>query len=267
MENNSESKYNLKTSDYAVLLIVGLFYYIDFLPNFRAIEIRGVQFLYMALLNLIIGVSFFAFPKFVNSDIIGIFKKSLFVKMFIAFLGLSLLSIIASRNAGLVLVVFSQLLVLTIMIFNLCILLYGRLHVFYHICFMIGVFSLVKCFTEITLLFEQLKTGSLRTAITFLKGNTGNINIFSASLNVKMPFLILGIMHFQNWKKWILILSIIFSTIIIYLLDSRATLLALILEVIAIVGFLVWKSADRKKIQLNVIATILPIIIGVSIGV
>ena len=266
MDNTFTASKKLSTADYLVLLLIGMLFYIDFLPTFRAIEVRGTQFLYLSILNLIITASFFYFPEFVNNQIIERLKKSNFIKLYLVFLIFCCLSFLSSRNIGSSFITFSQLCILTITIFNFCLLLFDRKHIFYQICFIIGIFTFVKAISEINVLIQGCKTMTFPQAITTLKGNTGNINIFSASLNLKMPFLILGIIHFSGWKKWVLMLATVLATYIIFILDSRATILALLLESIVIVVFLVWKSADKSKLQSNIIATILPIIFGVVIG-
>ena len=266
MEKTLETKTKLGFVDFVILSTIALFFYIDFIPSFRAIEVRGVQYLYMAIINLLIGGLFFAYPKFINNEIITIFKKSFFVKIYFLFLILCCLSVFSAKNTSLWFISISQILIVTITIFNFCVLLFDKKYLFYHICFLVGIFTLLKSFNEITFLLQQKKVMNFAAAVALLKGNTGNINIFSASLNVKMPFLILGIMHFSNWKKWMLVVSIILSVFIIYILDSRATILALIMESIVIVVFLVWKSSDKKKLQINLLSTIVPIIIGITIG-
>ena len=81
MEKTLETKTKLGFIDYAILLTVGLFFYIDFIPSFRAIDVRCVQYLYMAIINLLIGGLFFVYPKIIKNEIITIFKKSFFVKI------------------------------------------------------------------------------------------------------------------------------------------------------------------------------------------
>jgi O-antigen ligase/tetratricopeptide (TPR) repeat protein len=266
MEKTLTTTRKPSTTDYLVLFLIGLLFYIDFLPTFRAIEVRGTQCLYLSILNFIITASFFCYPKFVNNLIIERFKKSNFIKLYFVFLIFCCLSFLSARNVESSFVTFSQICIITITVFNFCLLLFNRKHIFYKICFIIGFFTFIKAFSEINVLMQSCKSMTFSQAITTLKGNTGNINIFSASLNLKLPFLILGIIHFSGWKKWVLMLSIVLATYIILILDSRATILALLIEIIVIIIYLVWKSTDRSKLQSNIISAIMPIIFGIMIG-
>ncbi len=261
MENIASTKFNL--TDYSILLAVALFFYIDFLPVFGSIDIIGTQYLYVTILNIIIGISLFWFPSAFHSDLYTLLKKSWFCKLYLGFLLLCFLSVFSARNLSLWAVSFSHLIICFITIFNLLLLLKNKLHLLYPIVFLISACLFVKNFTEIRLFFQLIKTKPLADAIGSLKGNTGNINILSATINMKMAFVIIGILHFQNWKKWFLILTLSMSVFIIILLDSRATIVALIIETIFVIIFLIWKSDQKSKIYTNILCIVIPIIIGV----
>ncbi len=255
----------LKTSDYLILGILGLFFYIDFLPAFKSIDIIGTQYLYLTILNLLIGIGLFSFPQFFKTSLFEDLKNSWFCRLYAIFLFLSLLSVFVARNFSLWVVSFTHLMIFMVTIFNLLILLKNRLHLIYSIAFLIAIFIFCKGFTEINLFFTTLKTKPLAEAISILKGNTGNINILSATLNVKMAFLIVGIMHFQNWKKWFMILTLMMSVFIIILLDSRTTIVAIGVETIFIIIFLFWKSKIKTTISANIAFIVFPIVFGVLI--
>lgn len=83
---------------------------------------------------------------------------------------------------------------------------------------------------------------------TFLRGNTGNVNIFSASLLTKIPFIIIGILHYaKSWKKWFLSLSLSLTLICILFVNARASLLTLIFLFIILLAYLVKSQSFTKQ--------------------
>ena len=181
------------------------FLIIDFLPQFRSIEIIGPQYFYLSILNILIGIFIYNNPSIIPQNLISIYKKSYLIKAYLLFLLFCGISLFAARNLSLGIVSITRLIIAFFTLINFSILLYNRLNLIYKIIFFIGISVLIQSFLELYNFVQISKTSSILNALSTLKGNTGNINIFSASLSIKIPFLLIGIFHFTEWKKWLLV--------------------------------------------------------------
>lgn len=241
------------------LLFLILYLLINFLPFFDTIENVSSQYLYLAVINVIIGLYFYYRPLLFSLDTFFLFRKSIIFKMYVLFLFFCGISIIGAGNTSLALVSFSKLLVVFGMFVNITILLHKRQQIIYTLFFLFGISVLVQ---SLTILFDFTKTLDLST----IKGNMGNINILAASLNIKIPFLLLGILHFSNWKRFFLIFAFLTSTIIILLTSSRSAFLGLSAQLIVVLLF--YKSAffNNKQDYFKLLYVIVPFIISIVVA-
>jgi len=238
------------------------FLIIDFLPQFRSIEIIGPQYFYLSILNILIGIFIYNNPSIIPQNLISIYKKSYLIKAYLLFLLFCGISLFAARNLSLGIVSITRLVIGFFTLINFSILLYNRLNLIYKIIFFIGISVLIQSFLELYNFVQISKTSSILNALSNLKGNTGNINIFSASLSIKIPFLLIGIFHFAEWKKWLLVLALLLATILIFLTGSRAAFLSLFFEtIIFILLYLKLNPLNRKNI-LSISYIIIPLIIS-----
>src|SRR5690554_3453496 len=114
------------------------------------------------------------------------------------------------------------------MFLNLTILLYDRFHLIYRVCLVVGIAALVQAMNALTKIDFLAEWSVVARAIAqHMKGNTGNINIFSASLLYKIPFILIGMWHYgEGWRRGILSLSLFVTTSDVLLINARASLLA-----------------------------------------
>lgn len=248
------------------LFFIVAFLSIDFLPTFRSIEIIGTQYLYLALLNTIIGIWFYNNPSIIPQNFISFYKKKLAIKFYLAFLLLCGISLFSARNISLGIVSLISLIIVFFTFINLIILLNNRLNLIYKIAFLIGISVFLRSFVELKEFVQIAKAESIINALNKLKGNTGNINILSASLSIKIPFLFLGIIYFKKWGKWFLVLTLLITTTLLFLSGSRAAYLSLFIEsVLFILIFLKFKSIFNQE-KSNILYLIIPILFSFFIS-
>lgn len=261
-----DSKQDTNYFELITLFFISCFILIDFLPQFRSIEIIGPQYIYLSVLNILIGLYFYKNPEQISIDLIQIFKKSYLIKAYLIFLLLSSASIFVAQNISLGVYSISRLFIGLCTLLNLSILLYKRLNLIYTISLIIGISVFLQSINELYNFIQVAKSESIVDALGHLKGNTGNINIFSASLSIKIPFLLIGIVHFAKQKKWFLILSFLLATTLIFLSGSRSAFLSLTFET-TIFLILYSKIYPSKKIIISTLTTILlPIVFSFLIS-
>lgn len=261
---NKQEEISIKSStsyyDITALLFISLYLLVDFLPLFKSIEIIGPQFLYLSLLNTIIGLFIYKNPSLISEKIVTIYKKSLVLKTYLIFIIICGISIFAARNTSLGIVHFSRLIIVLFTLLNLTVLLYNRLHLIYKIAFIISISVFIQSFGSIYDFILTSKTDSIISALHNLKGNTGNINILASSLSIKIPFLLIGIVHFEKWKKWFLIFTLFLAVTLIFLSGSRATYLSLFIESIVFTLFYLKLNPVNKTTFITLFYIIIPII-------
>ncbi len=252
--------------DFIALSFIVLLLATDFMPLFGSIQVTGPQYLYLAFINIIMGFIFFFNPDLVSSHFITVFKKSYVYKTYLIFLVLCGVTVFTARNFSLAIVNFMQLIIVLSAFTNLSMLLLDRLHLLNKVAFLVAISVFIASFFELQNFIEVSKTHTLLDALNGLKGNTGNINIFAASLTGKIPFLLLGIVSFSRWKKWFLVFTLFLVTLLISLTAARASFIALSVEIV-IFSFVFLKiNLQKKQNYLPILQIVLPILIAFSIA-
>ena len=141
LKNKVETNQTSETNYYdiiSLLFLIGLLL-IDFMPLFGSIEILGPQFIYLSILNSIIGLYIYKNPSIISEKLIWLCKNNLALKAYLVFISLSGLSIFVANNTSLGIVSFSRLIVVLFTLLNLMVLFYNRLHLIYKIAFIVSV--------------------------------------------------------------------------------------------------------------------------------
>jgi O-antigen ligase len=260
VEQNSSIDAKFVTADYIAIFFVVAFLAIDFIPYTSGVDNIGIQYLFLAVVNLIAGIYLFRNPQLISKEYFGLFKKNYAIIAYLIFLILCGLSIFVASHYSLSIISFTQLLITFCLFLNISILLHNRLHLINRIVFIFIILIFLQCVLEIKKLIDVSNSFSLGDAFRQLSGNTGSINIFAASMAIKIPFLLFGIFTYSNFKKWLSILTLFLTALLILLTASRAAFISLSLEVIVFVGLL-FKFHSTFKDTFRLIATIfIPIV-------
>tara|TARA_R110000868_G_scaffold243512_3_gene499520 strand:+ start:11028 stop:13424 length:2397 start_codon:yes stop_codon:yes gene_type:complete len=249
-----------------LLLFIFSFLIIDFLPQFGSIEIIAPQFLYLALINSITGVFLYKNQTLISNGWVAIFKKSNLFKAYIGFLLLCGISMFSANNFSLAIVNFMQITTVFCLFVNLSILLYNNFDLIYKIAFLVGISVVIQSYLALSDFIGTSKTTNLINGLSMLKGNTGNINIFAASLAGKIPFLLLGITYFSKWKKWLLALSLFLAILVIFLTASRASYISLFVETVLFIVVFLKINIQKKPNYVNLISIVFPLLIAFFIA-
>lgn len=256
VDQNSTIDVKFVSADYIAIFFVVVYLAMDFIPFTNGVDNVGIQYLYLAVVNLMTGIYLFRNPQLISNEYFGLFKKSNAIKAYILFLTLCGLSIVVSSHYSLSIISFTQLLIISCLFINISILLHNRLHLINKIAFIFIILIFLQCFFEIKRFIDLANSNSLSTAFNYLTGNTGSINIFAANMATKIPFLLFGIFTFSKFKKWLSVVTLFLSALLILLTASRASFLGLSLEAIVFIIFL-FKIDFIKIDRLKLIATVI----------
>lgn len=249
---------NLNLFDFVTIFyIIGLLL-IDFLPDFGSQDIIAPQYLYICLLNIGIGIFIYKNPMLLSDRIRALFKSNYIFKAYPCFLFLCGISVFAAKNFSLWVVNFSYLVTSFCLFINLVILLFDRKKLFYTVVLIVGFSAFFQTFFQILDFIQISKSGTIENALRTFKGNTGNVNVFAASVNIKIPFILIGIIHFSNWKKWFLYSTFFFSALSIFLTGARSSYIGLLIMIICfIIGYLKIYAPSIKNISNSALLIIL----------
>jgi len=249
-------------SDFLVLVFVISILVIDFLPYFKSMEIINPQFLYLSILNVIIGVYFYFNTSLISYTLFPLLKQSYVTKLYVAFIFFCAVSIFSAKNISLVLTKFTEILIVLCLFINLCVLLKGKLNLLYKIAFIVSIAAFIQSWQQLYNFIIIPKHASVLNLLGEMKGNTGNINILAASLTVKVPFIIFGISHFKNYKKLLLLAALFSATSVIFLTAARTSLLNLFLIFSAYSIFLFREFSFKKSTIIKILYIIIPVAIS-----
>jgi O-antigen ligase/tetratricopeptide (TPR) repeat protein len=255
LKENSTVKTGYVAVDIIAIFFVVAYMAMDFIPYTSGVDNIGIQYLYLAVVNLITGVYLFRNPQLISKEYFGLLKNSYAIRAYLMFLILCGLSIFVSSHFSLSIISFTQLLITFCLFLNISILLHNRLHLINRIAYIFIILIFLQCFFELKHFIELSNSNSLFVALEKLTGNTGSINIFAANMATKIPFLLFGIFTFSKFRKWLSIITLFLAALLILLTASRASFLSLSIEAIVFMVILFKFDSDRK-VKFGLIATI-----------
>ena len=251
---------------YIVLIFIALLLFIDFIPNTSGVLIANAQFLYLSVLNLLIGIYFYVNLKMISTDIIPILRRNYLTLGYLVFLLICGLSVIAAKNTSLVITRITELIIIFCLFLNLTILLKDKLNLLYRIVLIISISAFFQSGLALYKFTQFSRYVSVAEALNTMTGNTGNINILAASLTIKVPFLLLGITYFTGIKKKFLLFILFFVTTAIFLTGARASLLSLGAIIFVYIFYYLKTHSFSKLSLIKSFVLILPIIIALFVS-
>lgn len=261
--NETRGKKNIP--DFIVYIFLAFILFIDFLPHATAIDVLYSQFFYISILNLVFAVYFYL-KKESLSDVTLLFKKSYIFWTYLAFVVISGISFIVARNSTLVLEKFIELIIGFCLFINLSILLRHKLHLIYSIILIVAIAAFFQSGIELYYLKQKTSSSSLVEALSLMAERAGNINILAASLTIKIPFLLIGIVHFKGLKKIFVLISLLFVTTVILLTAARASFINIILINIVFIAFYLKKHSFSKTSLVSCFSFIIPAVLAILIA-
>ena len=259
----NELKGKQSIPNFVALLFIILLLVIDFLPYFESMEIINPQFLYLAVLNLLIGIYFYFNPNFISIEILSVLKKSYVFKIYLVFIFLCGITIFSAKNTSLVLTKFTEIAIVFCLFINLSILLKNKLDIFYKIVFVICIGAFLQSWQQIYNFIIIPRHASIAALLAVMKGNTGNINILAASLAMKVPFILIGINQFTVYKRWFSIFTLFSVTAVIFLTGARAPLISLFMIFSIYSIFIIRENLLTRSSFIKILYFVIPVLIAV----
>jgi len=218
------------------------------IPDFGALDRANTQWLYLSCIPF-----FFLITNFKSL----FFKSSLFKSapliIYCLFIFQVFLSLFYTNNFSISVIDFCRHLTLFFLILVLISVFKKNQFSFYKLSLIISLFLVYESVISLRPLFYYIyKTGDFflstvtKVDIDPFKGLTGNRNIATASTVIKLPFLFYLVFRSKYFLKFIFTTVALLPLLTLFIINSRAALLSLILGVILISFFTV--LYDRKRL-------------------
>lgn len=228
------------------LIIVGLYMAVHFITNMNAIDVMGPQWLYLSLLDIAVVIYIWARKDLYQDVVVTIFKQ-LYTKLYLSLFLLAGLSIFFAMNQVEAWVCFVRFIVTVVAFFNIAVLFFNEHALFRLISRLLALILLIESLQYFGKFFNGISETPLGTLISSLNGNTGNKNIFAASLVIKIPFVLYALYQAKLAERIFHILSLTLGIATIFMASARASYVSLFLVSIIFIAFLILEFRKHKK--------------------
>jgi len=220
---------------------------IVFIPSFGALDKANTQWLYLSVLPILLLITS------LNKFGFNLSKSKIFI-IYLLFFFQILLSLFYTNNFSISIIDFSRHCSILILLFLIIHLFIKENLSFYRLSLIVTFFLLFETLLSLQPLFKfAVNNGFNFSTITSinidgLKGVTGNRNITTASIIIKLPFLIFIIYQSNNFLKYIFSALSFFPVLSLFLINSRAALLSfltIIFIIVLTIAFLHFKKIKR----------------------
>lgn len=214
-----------------------LFLYVmtDFLPKKPIIDIAGIQWFYLSIINFVAIFLLFKTKISEESVVKKYYNLSTVPLLYGVYTVLSALSIFAADNKMEAIWFLSKISIVLSGLIVFSFLSKKTATVFVNFSILVSILLLLQTVSALSDFYKNLNKVEIEKAMLFLNGNAENVNIFAASIILKIPFVLYGIHYFKSYKKIFFITTLFTGVLALFLISSRATLISLV----SIVGFYV----------------------------
>ena len=248
------------------VVFVALYLFVDFVPEEGGIDVMGSQWVFLVVINFLSTGYIFFFSKDHGYEPV---LKRLFSKFmcqaYLAFLVVAGISILFAINKTEALVNYTGVIVAVVAFFNIGVLLTGRLAAFKIIAQIISIILLIQASRTLMTFFNGIDSTQLGALIGNIKGNTGNKNIFAASMAVKLSFVMYCVYSFRSWARAIHIPALILGAIALFFVNARSAYLGLILEAAMFVVFVLLQYFKAKRSN-EILVRAVPVVVSLIVA-
>lgn len=259
----------IKFADYNYLIFIALYLFIDIVPREIIIDTSLQQRLYIDIVNL--AATFYIFKNFAKyrSHAQRFFTNTIPI-LYAGFIFFAVLSMFGSYSPLEGLVDLANYVSNFWILANLFMLLYAARHNMKAVAMLVTITLFYQVSSELFRFYQELGKGPLNELIFSLKWNTGNKNIFAATVVIKLAFAIYSSLRARGFFKVFAYLTVFISILMLFFLSARAAYISMTGIVLLIAfgnSWLYWKEqAQRKRALLESAALILLFALGFALS-
>ncbi|HCL05392.1 MAG TPA: hypothetical protein DHW64_05255 [Chitinophagaceae bacterium] len=249
-------------------IILCLYMAVHFIPTMNAIDVMGPQWLYLSLLDLLVTGYVLARKDLYSGSIQLIFKQ-LFSKLFLGLFILAGISIFFAINQVEAWVCYARFIITIVAFINISALFNKAQYLFKAIARAFSIILLIESVQYFNIFFSSLDSVSLDALIFNLNGNTGNKNIFAASLAIKIPFILYVLYSSKLAERIFHLTALTMGIATLFMASARASYVSLIIISISYIVFLIFqyfRNREAERLLYRIASLILPIIVAYFIS-
>jgi len=254
-------------SNWIPYLSLSLYLLVEFIPNLGSYDTMGPQWLYLSVVDIaIMGYLLYTYQNHYES-VKSLFSSAIFY-ILLAFLLWATLSGTWAFNSTETWVCLVRLFITLVAFANLYILFYGNKQLMKGVSYILAGILLFQSLQSLSFLFSQMGGVAFTEIVLGMRANAGNKNIYAASLMIKIPFAIYGLLSINGYRKIFFLTSFTVGTLVIVLLNSRTTYLSYLIVVALSIAFAVFRilRAKQYRILYKPLTLILPGIIALLVS-
>jgi O-antigen ligase/tetratricopeptide (TPR) repeat protein len=259
--------------DYSLIipfLLTACFLFVDFVPQFRSVDIMGPHWLYLSIINGVTLLYLFTIGRKRLLEQLGAWSQSLLTILVLAFFIIAGFSIFGAINKGESIVVYARFSTTVLMYFNISLLMLGRLPLMSGLAVVVSLILLIQSI-QILGQFNQGITEDqpVDQIISNLRGNSGNKNILAASLAFELSMVIYLLLSIKNWFRIIPALIIIMGLAALVLVNARASFVSVAVQLVIFLTFgILWTIREKRGREGLIIIcwVVVPFLFGVFSG-
>jgi O-antigen ligase len=249
-------------------IILCLYMAVHFIPTMNAIDVMGPQWLYLSLLDLLVTGYVLARKDLYSGSIQLIFNQ-LFSKLFLGLFILAGISIFFAINQVEAWVCYARFIITIVAFINISALFNKAQYLFKAIARAFSIILLIESVQYFNIFFSSLDSVSLDALIFNLNGNTGNKNIFAASLAIKIPFILYVLYSSKLAERIFHLTALTMGIATLFMASARASYVSLIIISISYIVFLIFqyfRNREAERLLYRIASLILPIIVAYFIS-
>lgn len=236
------------------LFIVGLYMAVHFITNINAIDVMGPQWLYLGILDIAVVIYIWIRKDLYRSAIQSILQQ-VYTRLYLALFLLAGLSIFFAMNQTEAWVCYVRFIITIVAFFNIAVLVFNRIGLFRLMAQLLSLVLFIESLQYFGSFFSKVSTTDIASVIGTLNGNTGNKNIFAASLVIKIPFVLYALYYSKLAERIFHIITLTIGIAVIFMVSARASYVSLFLVSLIFVGFLIISFLKHKKTEKLVLQT------------
>lgn len=256
-----------RLSTWIAIFFILLYLLVEFIPNLGSYDTMGPQWFFLAVVDMVcLSYLLYAHQEF-EAAVKRLFSFP-FTYLLLAFLTWATISVTWAFNTTETWVCIARLITTVVAYFNFFLLIDQKKEVINALAYILAGILLLQSLQSLSFLLYQMGSMNFNEIVLGMRGNAGNKNIYAASLMIKIPFALYGIIQLPGIRKLFFLASFTLGSLIIFLLNSRTTYLGLIAVIVLTVIYeLIRFFRDKNKEHwLKFIFLLLPLAVSYLIG-
>lgn len=259
LDNNNSQEVSSK-------LIIGFlisYLLIAFLPKGLSIDIMGIQWLYISLINIAIGIIiYYSKEKELEWSKFYFNKVTLLYTTFVALCGIS---IFFAENQIEGIVSYVKLLTIFCAFLLLSITSNCKKSILLNFSIALTIIFIFEMLPIVLKYYLFNLNSSNKFLSKIIKANSGNVNIMASTIMLKLPFIMYCFFYFKNKRQYFFLVAFLLGTLVLFPTGSRTNIISYVLLILSTISFTIY-TKQFKIFKSKIAVFILTAFLGYNVA-